>query len=203
MPLLFLDRSYIGSFNKIEYNKRMDQQKVNSFKIYWLILLFIFLSLGVFSYIKVSLDEEKRLEETDQVTTQDVNSQNETRITLESKVLFPEKKLSSSKQINLPSLQDANKIFILDGNKDLRINEENYVDGTSGFSIVYALNKDMKDVYITIRNSLMRSGYGTTSATRANLGAIIVTENNDLFQKVYLENVREGETKVFVDIINK
>lgn len=181
----------------------MDQQKENHLKVYWLVIIFIFLSLGVASFIKNDWDSNKRVNETIQVSTEDINSQSEIRYTLESRVSFPIKKVSNIKEITFQNLEEANKFFILNENRDLKINQESYTDGSTGYSITYLLNQDMKNVYIAMRNSVLRNNFATTTATRANIGALIFVESDDSFQKVYLQNIKEGETKVYLNIINK
>jgi hypothetical protein len=61
----------------------------------------------------------------------------------------------------------------------------------------------MKNVYITLRNTILRENFATSSATRANIGAILMAENDSSIYKVYLQNNVSGETEVNLRILNK
>lgn len=181
----------------------MEQQKEKSIKVYLIFIIFIILSLGIGSYIKKEWDTDNRVKETSQVSSQDINSYGEVRSTLESKISFPKKEILTTKEVNISSIKEINKFFILEDNQNLKISEEVYADGSDGLSISYLINQDMKNVYITMRNNVMREGFSTTSATRANLGALLLVEDESAIQKTYLLNVKAGETKVDINIINK
>jgi hypothetical protein len=113
-------------------------------------------------------------------------------------LVIEEQRFNESLQMN-----DENKIFLLGGSEELKVTEEMYTDGTKGIKVTYLIKQDMKNVYITLRNSILRENFATTSATRANIGAILMAENDNTIYKTYLQVVKSGETKVNISILNK
>jgi hypothetical protein len=156
--------------------------------------------LGYFVFI--GLDKNKKINETNKISSQDINTPNEVKTVLESKVSFPVKVIKSTKDASL-QMNDENKIFLLGGSEELKVTEEMYTDGTKGIKVTYLIKQDMKNVYITLRNSILRENFATTSATRANIGAILMAENDNTIYKTYLQVVKSGETQVDISILNK
>lgn len=169
--------------------------------------LFISLSIAMLCivsgyFIFIELDKNKKTNETNKISTQDINTPNEVKTILESKVSFPVKVIKSTKDASL-QISEENKIFLLGGSEELKVFEETYTDGTKGTKVTYLIKQDMKNVYITLRNSILRGNFATTSATRANIGAILMAENDNTIFKTYLQSAKSGETEVDISILNK
>ncbi|HRH26745.1 MAG TPA: hypothetical protein PLZ99_01130 [Parcubacteria group bacterium] len=162
------------------------------------VLLIMVLGYVVF----LELEKAKRINETKKISNEDTNTPYEVKSILESKISFPNKVVKDTKELNSQAVEE-NNIFILDGGEGLSIKEETYNDGSKGLNIYYTIKQDMKNVYITLRNTILRENFATSSATRANIGAILMAENDSSIYKVYLQNNVSGETEVNLRILNK
>ncbi len=162
------------------------------------VLLIIVLCYVVF----LELEKAKRINETKKISSEDTNTPYEVKNILESKISFPNKVVRDTKELNSQAVEE-NNIFILDGGEGLKIKEETYNDGSKGLNINYTIKQEMKNVYITLRNTILRENFATSSATRANIGAILMAENDSSIYRIYLQNNVTGETEVNLRILNK
>lgn len=173
----------------------------NKPKIFWLIIAFVILSAGVFSFISKDVFFGKKKEIKEEKTDPEF-SVAQTKSVLDSKTDFPDKVVKSKSVSKISDIDQSLRVFVVSESENVEINKEIYTDGTSGWGISYVVNKDIINTQKILREVSTNRFFNVVISTRASVAFLINTKSDKYNVKISGEKIEENKTKVYIRVLN-
>lgn len=176
-------------------------------KVFGLILLFVFLSAGL---VSLYLNKDKTENIGNKQNTVDVNDDiskeptvEESKTMLESNVRVKIPEVKSVKEININNLNKEVSVFLVAEAISIKITENIYLDGTSGWGFEYEVKKDLPEIHRQLFSLAEREPFNTIFSSRASNASFIMTQSSSVLVKIISEDYGEGSIKVYVSAQKK